>query len=279
MTNQQNFAGMQSLYDAGAVAKNDYQTNKSQLDNSKLDFLQAEYELEHILRTANVDPEKIEKLSISDTDAVNKLLQRRFRHVPIMASGDGIALFPSQKTSSSSGSGDSSSGKLTVGSAVKQDQLLLSIGDLSGLSAVFNASEVDIYRIRVGIPVTVTGSAFPGKELKGVVSSVSAQANQGGSSGGLSMYAVSVKIPNVDPKTMERIRVGMTAKFQIDIDTQSRIMLPLEAVQEKNGQSVVTILDANGKEKEVSVVTGRTTMTDVVIESGIKVGDKVVVND
>lgn len=278
-TNQQNFAGQQTLYDAGAIAKNDYITSKTQLDNSKLDFLQAEYELEHVLRTANVDPGKVEKLSISDTSEVNQLLQRRFRHVPVLATGTGIALFPSQKQDSGSGSADSSSGKLTVGASVKQDQLLLSIGDLSGLSAVFNASEVDIYRIHTGMPVTVTGSAFPGKELKGVVSSVSAQANQGGSTGGLSMYAVSVKIPNVEAKTMERIRVGMTAKFEIDIDTQPRIMLPLQAVQEKNGNSVVTILEATGKEKEITVVTGRTTMTDVVIESGIKVGDKVVVHD
>lgn len=278
-TKQQDFKGMQSLYDAGAVAKNDFISNKSQLANSELEFLQAEYELEHVLQTANVDSKKIEKLSIADTEAVNKLLQRRFRHVPVLATGDGIALFPVQKSSSSGSSSDSSSGKLTVGSTVKKDQLLLSIGDLSGLSAVFNASEVDIYRIQAGMPVTVTGSAFPGKELKGVVSAVSAQANQGDSSGGLSMYAVSVKIPNVEPKTMARIRVGMTAKFEIDIDTQARIMLPLHAVQETKGESVVTILDANGKEKDVQVVTGRTTMTDIVIESGIKPGDKVVVHD
>lgn len=278
-TKEQNFSGMQSLYDAEAIAKNDYTASKSELDNAKLDFLQAQYDLESVLRTASVDPEKIEKLTISDTDQVNKLLERRFRHVEILSPGAGIALFPPQKSDSGGSSSDVSSGKLSAGASVKQDELLLSIGDLSGLSASFNVSEVDIYRIHNGMPVIVTGSAFPGKKLQGVISTVSAQANQGGSTGGLSMYAVSVKIPNVDPKTMERIRVGMTAKFQINIDSQPRIMLPLSAVSEKNGGSVVTILDANGKDKEVSVVTGRTTMTDVVIESGIKVGDKVVVHD
>lgn len=276
---QQNFEGMKTLYDAGAVSKNDYETNKAQLDNAKLDFLEAQYDLEHVLRTAAVDPEKVEKLTIADTDTINKLLQKHFHHIAIFSPGAGIALFPAQKSGSSGSGSDTSGGKLTVGAPVKQDELLLSIGDLTGLSAVFNVSEVDIYRIHKGMPVTVTGSAFPGETLQGVVSAVSAQASQGGASGGLSMYAVSVKIPNVDAKTMKRIRVGMTAKFEIDIGSQSRIMLPLQAVQEKNGTSVVTILDANGKEKEVSVVTGRTTMTDVVIESGIKVGDKVVVND
>lgn len=279
VTSQQNFAGMNMLYDAGAIARNDYETNKTQLDNAKLNFLQAQYDLERVLHTANVDSEKIEKLTISDTNEVNKLLQRRFRHVEIFSPGAGIALFPAQKSTSGGSGSDATSGKLTVGSTVKQDELLLSIGDLTGLSAEFNVSEVDIYRIYNGMSVKVTGSAFPGKELHGVISAVSAQANQGGSSDGLSMYAVSVKIPNVEPKTMERIRVGMTAKFEVDIDSQSRIMLPLQAVQEKNGMSYVTILDASGKEKEVTVVTGRTTMTDVVVENGIKVGDKVVVHD
>lgn len=273
-TNQQNFAGMQSLYDAGAVAKNDFLTNKTQLETSKLDFLQAQYELERVLRTANVDPEKIEILSIADTDKINKLLQRRFRHLEIVSSGAGIALFPAKKSG-----GDASSGKLTVGASIKQDELLLSIGDLSGLSATFNVSEVDVYRVHSGMKVTVTGSAFPGKILHGVVSSVSAQATQNGASGGISMYAVSVKIPNVDSKTMERIRVGMTAKFEIDLSDKPRIMLPLQAVHEKNNMSYVTILDTSGKEKEVPVITGRTTITDVVIERGIQAGDKVISHD
>ena len=38
----------------------------------------------------------------------------------------------------------------------------------------------------------------------------------------------------------------------------------------------VNILE-NGKEKEMKVVVGETTPTEVVIQSGIKVGDKVVV--
>ena len=54
-------------------------------------------------------------------------------------------------------------------------------------------------------------------------------------------------------------------------------MLPVNAVTEKNGVSVVTILDAQGKTKTVPVVTGDTTPIDVVIISGIKVGDKVVI--
>lgn len=270
--NRQSFAGTQSLFDAGAIARNEYTTQKTQLENSQLDFLQVQYTLEHVLRTANVDPSQIEVLSIADTQKVNQLLQRRFRHIQILSPGAGIALFPVKKSGS-----DGTSGKLSVGDSVKKDDLLLSIGDLSGLSAAFSVSEVDVYRILSGMKVKVTGSAFPGIVLHGVVSSVSAQANQNGSSGGISMYAVSVNIPNVPQSAMKRIRVGMTAKFEIDLSGKPHIMLPLQAVQEKNGQSIVTILDKNGKSKTIPVVTGHTTITEVEIISGIQTGDKVMV--
>ena len=76
---------------------------------------------------------------------------------------------------------------------------------------------------------------------------------------------------------MDTIRVGMTAKFEIDIKSTPRIMLPINAVFQQNDENRVTIMDANNKEKNVSVVTGETTPTQVVIISGIQAGEKVVV--
>lgn len=269
------FEGTQALFTAGVIARNEYTTEKTQFENKSLDFLQSQYALERVLRTANIDPKKIEALSLSQTDKVNAILQRHFRHIEITASGAGVALFPSGKSSDDSSS--ASSGKITVGAAIKEGQLLLSIGDLSGLSATFDVSEVDIDRMRENMPVIVTGTAFPGSELKGVVSAVSAQANPSSGGSGLSMYSVSIKIPVVDAETMKKIRVGMNAKFEVDIESPAHIMLPVNAVSENNGTTVVTILDASGKEKKVPVITGTTTPTEVVIMSGINAGDKVVI--
>lgn len=271
------FAGTQALYDAGALSKDDYVTAKTQYDNNALDYLQSEYALQNVLRTANIDPKTIETLSLSDTKRVNLLLQRRFRQIEIKAPADGIALFPlkSDKTAGS----DDSSGKLMVGSAIKQGQLLLSIGNLSGLKATFQASEEDIDRLHKDMAVLVTGSAFPGDVLHGFISSVSAQASEGGGgmNGGSGTYAIDVKIPKVDPKTMNKIRVGMSAKFEIVIKSSSQIMLPIQAVSHQGSTAQVTLLNADGKKSVVPVITGETTPTDIVIISGVKVGDKIVV--
>lgn len=275
-TDKNNFAGMQALYNAGTLSKNDFTAAKVQLETASLAFLQSEYELQKVLYTANVDPKKIESLSISDTEQVNTLLQRRFRHIAVVAPASGIALFPTEKTTSD---GKSSSGKLTSGAEVKEGQLLLQLGDLSGFSATFDVSEVDIDRIKKNMEVRVTGNAFPGEELKGYVTSISSQANQSASDGNLSMFTVKIKIPEVTKELAGKIRVGMSAKFQIDIQSPPSIMLPIKAVFEKNGKSMVNILDEQGKEKAVPVVTGDTTLMHVVIVSGVKSGDKVVMHD
>ncbi|MDP1574171.1 MAG: efflux RND transporter periplasmic adaptor subunit [Coxiellaceae bacterium] len=275
-TQKTGYAGEQVLYKAGVVSRNDYENTKSQYENASLSYLESRYALEKILRTANVDSKEIEVLSLAETDRVNAIMQRHFHDVTVAAPKAGVALYPQPKTGSD---GATSDGKLSVGSLIKEGQLLISIGDLSGLSAIFNVSEVDINSIKQGMPVIVTGSAFPGIALKGVVSSVSAQANQGGAgdSSALSMFAVGVTMPQVDVKSLAHIRVGMTAKFEIDIRSAPQIMLPVNAVFQSKGQNMVRIQDATGNEHSVPVVTGETSPTQIVIVSGVKAGDKVVV--
>src|SRR3990167_3003224 len=273
-TGKTSFEGTQALYTAGIVSRNEYTTEKTQFENRSLDFLQSRYALERVLRTANIDSKQIEALSLSDTDKVNEILRRHFRHIEIFAPRSGVALFPSGKSSDDSSSG---SGKITVGASIKEGQLLLSIGDLSGLSATFDVSEVDIDRIHENMAVLVTGDAFPGVTLKGFISAVSAQANPSSGGSGLSMYSVSIKIPTVDADTMKKIRVGMNAKFEVDIQSPSQVMLPVNAVIESNGITMVTILDSKGIKKKVPVVTGSTTTTEVAIIRGVNPGDKVVI--
>ena len=65
--------------------------------------------------------------------------------------------------------------------------------------------------------------------------------------------------------------------FEIDIHSAPQIMLPVNAVFQNKGQDVVRVQDAVGKDHLVPVITGETTPTEVVIVSGVKVGDKVMV--
>lgn len=266
------FSGNEALYKAGIIARENYLDDQATFNTAALSFYQSRYQLEKLLQVAKIDVEKIETLSISDTQRVNQLLEKHFRHIDIYSPVEGVALYPSSSSSDGSGS------TLSVGSEIKEEgKLLLLIGDLSGLSAKFKVSEIDVDRIHKGMKVIVQSSAFPDITLHGYISSVSSQATQSGS--GLSEFSVAVKIPKLTVAARDKIRVGMTAKFQIDIKSKKAVMLPVNAVFEKNGESKVTLIDAKGVKKEVSVVTGATTPSSVVIEQGVKPGDRVVVHD
>mgnify|MGYP002624990643 CR=1 FL=1 len=157
---------------------------------------------------------------------------------------------------------------------------MLTIGDLTGLATTINVSEININRIKVGAPVKITGDAFPGITLDGKVVTVSSQANPGtGDQASISLFAVQIKVPSITEKQRQTIKVGMTAKVEIDIKKPPQILLPINAVTQREQKTYVTVIDKDGKHKQVEVTTGETTTTDVTILKGLSVGDRVVVND
>ena len=281
-TTLQSFGGTTALYKAGLIPTEQFMTSKSQFETNTLNFYQSKYDLEKILKKSGVSAEKIESLTITDTAEVAQILQKKFDNIEVLASGSGVALFPAGGQSSDDGGGGSKNGKLTIGSQVKEGQLILSIGDLTGFSVTLQVSEININRIKAGLPVIATGYAFPGIVLHGTVTGVAKQANpsQDGMGGSLSMFNIEVQIPHLTPEEQQTIHVGMTADFEIDIKNPPAIAIPINAVFQKDGLNYVTIIDPKtNKQTDVPVETGTTGVTDVTILKGLKAGDKVVVHD
>lgn len=271
------YAGSQALYKAGVVQESSFLNDKTSYETALMTYFQKKIALEKVLKQVGLQAKQFESLTLSNSQKVNKVLSKHFADIPVYAPGSGVALFPIAQPNNS-GSNDTNGEKLIVGSEVKQGQLILSIGDLTGYTVSFKVSEIDVNRLHKGFKVTVTGAAFPGIKLKGVITSVASQAMKG-SSANVSQFSVTVKIPKVSAKAQKNIHIGMTAKVNIGIKNPAQIMLPIAAVSQVNGKSVVTIMQKDGSKKQVSVTTGQTTLTNVAILSGIQSGDKVVVDD
>lgn len=279
------------LYKAGVIARNDYLDDQNSYQTAVISFLQQEYTLLKFLGKTNIDPQAIENLTLKDTKRIQALFSKKFNDVRVASTATGVALFPipgqgpsgdDNEGDGGSGNGSSGSGQLFVGSNIREGQLLLSVGDLSGYSISMLVSEVSINSLRKGMSAIVTGDAFPGLTLKGVISYVASQAQPsegGGETASLGQFKVVVKVQKLPPNVEKIIHVGMTAKVEIPIKGQQSIILPLAAVFEKNDQQMVTIIDKSGKKIDVPVETGGSTEGSVVIVSGIKPGQKVVVRD
>lgn len=273
-TGQVAYQGTAALYKAGVISAEEYQTASSRQKSDTLAYYQAQYELEKLLAQTSIPFKTIEQLDLGNTNKINQLLNQQFQEIKILAPTQGIALFPSPDQKKE----NSGSGRISVGDDIKAGQLLLSIGDLSGFSLKINVSEISINLIKPNLTAQITGSAFPGIVLPGYVASVASQANpQSGGESSLGMFEVIIKVPQVTEAQLRTIRVGMSAAVELNISEAPQIFLPIAAVYQKNGKNKVTVLDRSGKRREVEVITGKTTLTEVAIAKGIAPGDRVVV--
>lgn len=268
------FHGTEILYKKKIVDKQSYMTEHSTVEANRLSFENARAKL---LQTVKLIPgfsEDIEKLTLHNFDQVQKTLNKRFDQLVVRTKVTGVALLPEAKD----GDSKKESRAIKVGSQVKKGETMVSVGNLSGISVPISVNEVDINLIKKGQAVKVSFSALPGIVFAGVVSSVGAQAIADSRSRGLATFPVIVSVPKVETDSDEVIRVGITAKVEIDVGFGERITLPIEAVYERGNKDYVKVINHKTRQlKEVRVETGRTNRGEVVITKGLKPGDEILV--
>lgn len=274
--NIQSYQNDLMLYRAGVISRDQFTQSKGQFETSVLDYYQSQYDLEKVLRKVGIPVSVIEKLTISQTQEINETLKRKFNDINVVAPGAGVALFPTKDPGSSDSGNKNGDGVLRIGSDLKENDLMLMIGDMTGLTVSLKVNETDINRIRTNMPVSITGDAFPGVTLHGVIESVSSQAQPGQDNSGQSQFLVIVKVPKINEEQEKVLHVGMSARVEVDIKQAPQVMLPIRAVSfNAAGQPVVTILDSAGQRKQVIVTPGTTTPTQITIISGVTPGQKI----
>ncbi len=140
----------------------------------------------------------------------------------------------------------------TIGATVGTDANLYKIIDLSSVWIDANVFEKDLARVRLGEAVKVTATAFPGVTFSGKVILISSVVDPD-----TRTVKVRTEVPNGDG----RLRPDMFANVEIiTASHQTAISIPLSAVLDDGGNSVVFVADGS-----------------VEIVDGLKEGDRVVV--
>lgn len=271
-TDLSKFTYTKELNRLGIISRDQYNTEKNALETANLNFIQARLALEAIIkRHANYE----EGLSLENIKAVTKALAIPSGLLNLNAPLSGLVLRPVGKSDQ-----NPNENHLTRGFPVKKGQALLLIGDMSGITVDIAVSEVDINLIQPKQKVHITGNAFDGIELEGVVTQVGKQAPIGASSGSLPRFPVEVSVLELTHKAKQILRVGMTAKVDIQIPQLAVIKVPLKAISSHNGKATVLKQDPASKQLErIPVVTGATDLDSVVISNGLKIGDVIIVDN
>jgi HlyD family secretion protein len=263
------FVGTEDLWHAGLLSKNNYVSEKSGFNTARVSLMQATRKLSELLeKMGKTTDENLSNLSFAEFDKVRSALTGKHNLIYIKSPSDGVLLYPPKAV-------DENGGRTNVGSSIKAGQVLALIGNLRGIRVEIDIPEVDIDEIKAGLPATVRGIAFGHHELKGALVTINTQASSNNNSA-LPTFSAVVEVQPLNAEQQTWIKVGMSAAIELSVNSSEKLLIPIAAIQQKNGQNFVKIQAKNGSYVTHSVITGAVYGDKVAIDSGVRVGDELI---
>jgi len=151
---------------------------------------------------------------------------------------------------------------------------VVTLADLTVMNVEVDINEDEIKKIHIGNPALITPDSFPERTYEGAVKAVSPMADR-------QKNVVPVKVGIKHPDAY--LRPDMSAKVAFHEKTsggtpreEAGITIPRDAVIERNGKSLVFIIE-KGEACEREVVTGARQGAWVTVERGVQSGEKLVI--
>lgn len=158
------------------------------------------------------------------------------------------------------------------GDLVNPGIVAFNLADLQHLLVDVEVSEVDINRIQLGQPVSLTFDAIPDRTYTGHVLEVGLI---GAPVQGVVNFTVTVTLDDPD----ELVRAGLTAAVNLVVEQiENALLVPNRAVRVRDGERVVYVLK-EGVPTAVPVRLGASSDTDSqVLEGELQVGDQILLD-
>ncbi len=263
----------QKLFEQGIIPAEEYDSVRESFESQKLDYNSAKESLESALEKGDEKHLNIARLSLANARYKFESLKAKQNKSVIKAPVKGVVIRPNDD-------GKSQKQELEVGAKFDEGSVLLSIGNLEGLSIKSKIDELDVLKIRIGQKAKVMGEAFKGTELTGEVNQISSQALTG-SDGGAAMFEITVAIKDLTDEIMKDIRLGMIVKMQIKVyENPAALLIPITAVQSESDGSYYVFCrrkdaDAEHPYQKCTISNGRTTFDSVEVLEGLSAGDSI----
>ena len=256
------------LLGKGIVAADEYTQLVQQLRAQELQLDAARQDLRTTQDRASGENRRVAEIELANARTKLASLRADLSRAEVLAPVSGVVLSPP--------SGDSSrrTEMVAPGSRVTKGQAMFAIGGLETMSVRAKVDEIDVNKVRAGRAVEITGDALEGTTLRGIVTSVAAQASgESASRASMAAFPMTVEIQNLTDEQRASLHVGMSANLSIiAYEKQDAIVVPINAVQSgSTGRTVQVRRD--GKVESVPVTIGISTPGGVEIRSGLNVGD------
>lgn len=161
---------------------------------------------------------------------------------------------------------------LIVGENAPQDKAALTLVDDHSYFVEIGVDEIDVAKVSVGQKVGLAFDALPGEVITGTVDRVAAAALE---IAGVVTYPVTITL---DPNP--RLRAGLSATATITVRQLKdvlRVRNRFIRLDRKTGKASVTVKNADGTFREVTVTTGLRNETYSEVKGGVTEGDTLVI--
>jgi RND family efflux transporter MFP subunit len=168
------------------------------------------------------------------------------------------------------------------GEPVREGQKLMKIPDLSKMQVSVKIHEALVSSVRIGQSALIKVDAFPGKVFHGHVESVATvESKQDFMTADVKTYPTVISVQTKD--MVQGLKPGMSAAVTVQLNRVKKPVLtvPVEAVLdplERGKKPTIVVKNAAGEIEEREVETGLNNERMVEIRSGLKEGERVVVN-
>ncbi|MBT3346090.1 MAG: HlyD family efflux transporter periplasmic adaptor subunit [Gemmatimonadetes bacterium] len=190
--------------------------------------------------------------------------------------------------------------KIRVGDEPWGGATLITLPDLSTMQVQTFVNEVDVDRLEVGLVASIRLDAFPGPVFEGSITKIAALGREKEGDKNVKVFDVTIQIAEED----SRLKPGMTATCDVIIETipprpepvtdedaaptvtepaegaiaELPLFVPIDAVFEKNGETLVYRIEKGAPVEQV-VVLGKRNDDFVVVEEGLGANDRVTLLD
>src|SRR2546426_916302 len=150
---------------------------------------------------------------------------------------------------------------------------VVTIADLRSLQVEADVAESNLEAISPGQPCEIVLDAYPDERYPGVVAKIVPTADRAKAT-----VQVKVAFRSYDARVLPEMSAKvhfLPRPSRVAVDTQPVLVVPGTAVVERNGRSVVYVIE-RGRAEEVPVVTGRQVGSSVAIREGVRPGVQVV---
>jgi len=259
---EKNLERIKGLFEKGFASQSDLDNAKLTSEKAKNSYMQAETNLKTVKSNYDNQLKNLQKdletsrLSFEKAKLDLQNAKKNLENTIIKAPFSGIV----------------ANVKVVNGQIISSNTILMTLLDTDNVELSLEVDETDIGKVSLGLPVRVTLDAFPDEEFEGKVIRISPVATI---SNNIPIFKVRVKIPNPGLK----LKVGMSADGDIILlEKKNVLLIPLRAIKKTERRSYVEILKGNGNTELVRVTLGEDDGTNVIVESGLKEGDVIVLS-